>query len=122
MQLPAAAGWSIGPRPRSGMLNGRPVGRNQQSLRHYYDTLPLLPSSAPANLGYLGMNLFGQSMPLVHESHYRSEQTIIQNDEIINSTFENIEKITKKYNVDIHVIYKIFSDTTWSHISGIKKN
>ncbi len=71
--------------------------RNQQSLRNYYDTLPLLPSNATANLGYLGMNLFGQSMPLVRESHYQSEQAITQDNEIITSTLENIEKIEERY-------------------------
>ncbi len=83
--------------------------RDQQHLRHYYEALPLLASNNNANLGYLGMNLFGQSMPIVRESHYQSEHSAIISNDIHTSTTENIALIEERYKHE-HLLRQAFRE------------
>ncbi len=92
--------------------------RDQQHLRHYYEALPLLASNNNANLGYLGMNLFGQSMPIVRESHYQSEHSAIISNDIHTSTTENIALIEERYKHE-HLLRQAFRENNRALLDSV---
>ncbi len=81
--------------------------RQHQSIRYYYDSLKLVPSSYTTNLGFISMNLFGYTLPHVSVVTYQSSTKLPKIQKLQYEDINDIRAIEENYKQEKLLQYAI---------------